>query len=143
MVANPAGYQIIYDGGCPNIISGKAREAVSGGWLVAASGGVVSSGANSFNPQTDLLFAQADVTNFTGVVLAKAGSNETISVATKGAFLITCANTTSAGQPVVCNGANAVVTISTGSLAATQYPIGRSLTVAGSEGYALVEIGRS
>jgi len=137
MAANPAGYQIIYDGGAPSIISGKAREAVSGGWLVASSGGVVSSGANSFNPQTDLMFAQASGLNFTGVVLANAGSNETVSVATKGAFLLTSAGTTSAGTTVVCNGANAVLTATTAG-----HLIGRSLTVAGSEGYALVEVGR-
>lgn len=143
MAANPAGYQIIYDGGAPSIISGKAREAVSGGWLVFSSGGVVSSGANSFAPLTDLMFAQASGAYFTGVVLANAGSNEAVSVATKGAFLITSAGTCSAGHPVSCNGANAVKDILTGSLAVTAYPVGRSLTVAGSEGYALIEVGRS
>jgi len=137
MVANPAGFVQIYDGGCPDIISGRAREAVSGGWLLASSGGAVSSGANSFDPSTDLMFAQASGLNFTGVALHNAGSNEVVSVATRGAYILTSAGTTSAGMTVVCNGANAVLTATTAG-----HLIGRSLTVAGSEGYALVQIGR-
>lgn len=143
MVVNPAGYQVIYDGGAPNIISGRAREALVAGDLVASSGGAVSSGANSFDPTTDLLFAEASGANFTGVVLAAAASGADVAVATTGAFLITSAGTCNAGQPVSCNGANAVKTILTGSQAVLPQPIGRALTVAGSEGYALIEVGRS
>lgn len=136
MVLNPAGFVPIMDGGNPRIISGKAREAISGGQLVFSSGGTVSSGANSFDPSTDILFATgASGISFTGIALHNAGSNSTVSVAQAGAYIVTCAGTSVAGATVVANGADAVVT---GTAAGTV--IGRALTAAGSEGYILVEL---
>ena len=49
MAVNSAGYQPVFDWGAPKIISAVAREAISGGQLVFASGvsNAVSSGINS------------------------------------------------------------------------------------------------
>jgi len=136
MVLNPAGFVPIMDGGNPRIISGKAREAISGGQLVFCSGGIVSSGANSFDPSTDILVCTgASGISFNGIALHNAGSNSTISFAQRGAYIITAAGTTVAGATVVANGGDAVVT---GTAAGTV--VGRALTAAGSEGYLLVEL---
>ena len=138
MVLNPAGFQPLYDGGSPKIISGRAREVISGGQLVSLSGGTVSSGANSFDPKTDLLFHVSTVSglDFVGIALANAGSNGVVSVATEGTYILTSAGTIVAGRTVVANGGDAVVQ---GTAAGTV--IGRALTAAGSEGYVAVSLG--
>ena len=142
MVLNPAGYVPIFDFGAPKIISGRARAAISGGQFVVVSGAsaVVSSGANSFDPKTDMLFSVTAVSglDFTGIALSTVGSNEPLSVAVEGSFIVTSAGTVTAGRTVVSNGGDAVVD---GTTAGTV--IGRAYATAGSEGYTLVHIGRS
>ena len=143
MVLNPAGVQMVADGGAPRIITGTARVALSGGMLVAASGAsaAVSSGANSF-ATTDITFdATGSGALFTGVCLttADSGTSSYVSVATRGTFILTAAGTVAAGRKVVANGAHAVIQqVGTGSQ--FDEPIGRALTGAGSEGYVLVDI---
>jgi hypothetical protein len=140
MVANPAGFQIVFDYGAPRIISGYAREAVSGGWLVASSGAaaVVSSGANSF-ATADLSFhALASGTDFTGVAMHNAASGALVSVCIGGAVIATSAGTIVAGRQVGANGNHAIIETATAGRC-----IGRALTSAGSEGYCLFEIGRA
>ena len=141
MVLNPAGYVPVLDFGAPRIISGRAREAISGGQLVfcsgAAAAAVVSSGANSFNPVTDILFATgASGTNYVGIAIQTVGSNSSLSVATAGVHIITAAGTIVGGRTVVANGGDAVAE---GTAAGTV--IGRALCPAGSEGYVLVDLG--
>jgi hypothetical protein len=141
MVLNPAGYQPVLDYGAPQIISGRAREAISGGQLVYLSGttGVTSSGVNSFDPTADFLFAtNASGTQFTGVAVANAGSNESVSVATNGCLIITAAGAINATNTVTANGGHAVVAATTAGQV-----IGRALTSAGSEGYTIVQLGRN
>lgn len=142
MVANPAGFQPVFDYGAPAIISGRAREAVSGGWFVTASGvaGVISSGINSFDPTADLMFsADGSGASFTGIALHNAGSNSPISVAVNGVHIVTSAGTIVAGQVVGANGGHAVVPLLSGSAAGNI--IGRALASAGSEGYTLLKLG--
>lgn len=138
MAQNPLGAVVIYDFGAPRIISGRAREAISGGQLVFTSGaaGVVSSGANSFDPKTDLLFATgASGAAFTGIALANAGSNESLSVAIDGVFSLSADGTVTAANPVIVGGNDAVATgVTAGQV------IGRALSSATSGNYALVHI---
>ena len=142
-IGNPAGAVIYYDGGAPRIITGYARaQTVSGGVLVFASGatGVVSSGLNSL-VSSDLLFAiNASGTLFNGIALQTGGSNEPISVATRGAFVLVCNGSVDPGSLVECNANNAVRScyLYTGSEAHTD--IGRALTAGASGGYALIDI---
>lgn len=152
MVLNTSGYVPIFDFGQPEIISGRAREAISGGEFVTTSGAnnLVSSGANSFNPTTDLLFiTDASGNQVVGVALANAGSNENISVAVGGAVISTADGTVSAGGPVVSRGLNSISNpqrlgsqsaVSAGS--GVELYIGRALTPAASGGHALWIIGK-
>src|SRR3990167_2996489 len=140
MVLNPAGAVPLFDFGNPRIISGRAREAISGGELVwlsgAAAAAEISSGANSF-ATADLKFATgASGLQFTGVALNNAGSNSNVSVAVDGVFIVTAAGNILEGRTVVANGGHAVAE---GTAAGTV--IGRALTSAGSEGYVAVHIG--
>jgi len=143
-IGNPAGAVITYDGGAPRIITGLARaQTISGGVFVFASGasGVVSSGLNSL-ATSDLLFSiDASGAQFNGICLQDVGSNEAISVVTRGTFLLVCNGNTAPGVLVKCDGNNAVLPV--GSLAgnlAAQTPIGRAVTQGASGGYILVDI---
>lgn len=145
MAFNPAGAVRIHDGGAPKIITGYAREALSGGQLAYSSGtttAAVSSGLNSFVP-TDILFAQAaSGGEFNGVVITpNVGSNNPVAVALDGVFILTAAGNITPGNKIATDGGNAV--IQTGSAAAnltSMRHIGRALTGAGSEGYVIANI---
>jgi hypothetical protein len=140
MVANPAGFQVVFDYGSPRILTGYAREALSGGWCVVASGaaGTVSSGANSY-AASDLKFhSVGSGTDFTGVAMHNAASGALVSVCVGGAVILTSAGTIVAGRKVGVNGGHAVVETATAGR-----DVGRALTDAGSEGYCLVMIGQA
>lgn len=131
MVVNTLGYVPVLDFGAPRIISGRAREVISGGELVSLSGAtaVVGSGASSFNPTTDLLFVtDASGLAFTGVAIANAGSNENLSVAIDGVIISTCdTDATLPSLTVASKGVNSVGVATTAG-----HVIGRSLTSAAS-----------
>jgi hypothetical protein len=96
MTVNSLGYQNLTDGGTPRIITGYAKEVISGGQLLGASGaaGVVSSGLSSFASSDIELFHIVDVTdgasspNFVGVALQTVASGAPLSFATRGSFLL-------------------------------------------------------
>ena len=138
MVLNPLGFQQVFDWGAPKIISGRAREAISGGQLVFSSGAaaVVTSGVSSF-ATSDLLFATgANGVNFNGVALNTVGSNGLVSVATGNiAIISTAAGTIVSGRLIQANTGDAVLALVSGSEAGNV--VGRALTSAGSEGYCL------
>ena len=145
MAQNPAGYVPVFDGGAPRIISGYAREAMSGGQLAYSSGtttAAVSSGLNSF-VSTDILFAVgASGAEFNGIVVTStAGSNSPVAVATRGMFICTADGNITPGNHVMTQGGNAVAQVGSvaGNVTSTRI-IGRALTGAGSEGYAIVNI---
>lgn len=140
---NPVGYVPVFDGEVPRTFTGYAREAISGGELVFASGadGVVSSGANSF-ATTDLLFATgASGAQYFGVALANAGSNEAVTVATRGAVILKTNGTVTPSFPVLTDGNQSVA--NAGSVAgnlAHQRIVGRAVTGAASGGYVIVDL---
>lgn len=143
---NPVGYVPVMDGGNPRIISGRAAGAVSGGALVYASGAAnnVSSGTNSFVTSDIAFLTAASGGNFTGVALQTVASGAVLSVATRGAMILLADGTVTASNVVSTAGANAVA--NSGSVAgnlAHQRTVGRAYTSAGSEGYAIVDVGRS
>ena len=137
-IGNPVGYVPVADGGNPGIISGRARAALSGGTFAFASGAadVVSSGLNSFDPTTDLLFANgASGNQWTGIVTQSAASGASVSLATKGKILVLAENTVTAGQSVSTGGANGVLNGATAGQA-----IGRVLTSATSGGFTIIDL---
>ena len=132
-------YRPVLDGGVPRSITGKAREAISGGQLVfcsGAAGQVNISGLTGFT-SADVEFAvSASGLLFTGIAMHNAGSDSYLSVATKGTFIIGAETTVTAGTLIETAGVDGVR-----DLATTDNGIGRALTSAGSEGYAVVQIG--
>jgi hypothetical protein len=138
MAVNPAGFVPVYNSNT-EIISGRAREALSGGQFVFISGAadVVSSGLNSFNPKTDLLFAAGGSgTVVTGIVQQNVASGGVVSVMTKGSAIVTAYGTVTAGTTVTTNGDHAVISATTAGAI-----IGRALTSATSGGYAIILLG--
>lgn len=141
-LGNPAGFVQVFDGGAPRIITGYAREIISGGCFVFGSTAqnVVSSGTNSY-ASSDIKFCTNATGNLVnGMAVNTAASGAPVAVCTRGVVICLADGTVTAGAPVVVTGVNAVRDISTGSLAVTMYPVGRALTDAGSEGYCLVHL---
>src|SRR3990167_7607380 len=92
-IGNPAGYVQVFDGGNPRIITGRAGvDIVSGGVFVYASGttGIVSSGINSFVSSDIKFVGDASGLAFNGICVQTTGSNEYMSVATRGVFILQC-----------------------------------------------------
>ena len=128
MPANTNGYVPLFDGGAPRIVTGYAKEAVSGGWFLGASGaaGVVSSGLDSYATTDIELFHTTGSGNFVGIALHNAASRAPVSYATRGTFLVETSGGTNllAGTKVGCNNNDDVIYI--GSAAVTvdgQVPI--------------------
>jgi len=120
MPANTYGYQPIFDGGAPRVITGYAKEAVSGAWFLGASGaaGVVSSGTDSYVTSDIELFHTTGSGNFVGIALHNAASGAPVSVATRGTFLVETSGGTNveAGWLVGCNNDDEVIFIGSHAL---------------------------
>jgi hypothetical protein len=139
MAVNPAGFVPVYGTTNPEIISGRAREALSGGQFVFISGAadVVSSGLNSFNPKTDILFAAGGSnTLFSGIVTQNVASGGIASVQMNGVVNVRAYGTVTAGTTVVCEGTDAVASATTAGAI-----IGRALSSAASGNFALIRLG--
>jgi len=115
MPANTYGYQPLFDGGAPRVITGYAKEAISGAWFLGASGasGVVASGTDSFVTSDIQLFHTTGSGNFVGIALHNAASGAPVSVATRGTFLVEVsgADNVLAGTKVGCNADDEVIYI--------------------------------
>lgn len=150
MAVNPNGIVPVFDFGSPKIISGYAREAISGGWLVFTSGAndVVSSGADSF-ATADVQFAKgATGMSFTGVAMHNAASGAPLSVALDGAFIVRCDGSVFASQPIEVNGNDAVQTLGSTVIPSALHTVGmvgakvgRAITNGTSGNFALVAFG--
>jgi len=145
MAVNPYGYVNLADGGTPRIITGYAKEVISGGQLVGASGaaGVVSSGADSFATTDIEFFHTTGSGNFVGIALHDASSGAPLSVATRGLFLLEVSGTNVlAGHHVGCNNDDEVIFC--GSHALGYSPainkIGRALTTGSDSDFVVVDI---
>lgn len=143
MAVNPNGYVNVADGGTPRIITGYAREVISGGQLVGASGlaNVVNSGTQSFITSDITLYHTTGSGNFVGIALHDAASGAPLSVATRGQFILESSGITEAGLMVACNQLDEVfncVNVSSG--ANTFIAIGRALTAGSDGGYVIVDI---
>ena len=139
MAGNAAGYVCPFDGGNPRIITGKAIEAVSGGWLVIASGAsnTVSSGLNSFVADDIWIAKGASGLAFNGVAIENVESGTYVGVATAGLVIMNADGTVTAGYTVIASEGNDTVQVGT----TAGKVIGRAWTNAASGGYALIQLG--
>ena len=146
-IGNPNGAVMLFDGGAPKGVSGRAfKTVISGGTFCFASGatGVVDSGTSSF-VQADLKFEpNASGAQFNGIALNDAASGAEVTILTHGVFLLQCNATVYGGEMVLCDGENAVASVGgnaeSGGLGA-YYAIGRALTAGASGGFAVIQIG--
>lgn len=152
---NPQGAVCLFDGEVPRTFTGKALLTISGGDFVYCSGApaagaeVVCSGASSFvtsDLQIDLCGTWGQVN---GIALGNAGSDELVTIATRGNYLLKSAGAVSGGTMVtLLSGANTaagfdgVVSVASDESAGSTLPgvIGRALTSAGSDYFCLVSL---
>jgi len=142
MAVNPNGYVPLTDGGTPRIITGYAKEVISGGQLVGASGaaGVVSSGADSFASSDIQFFHTTGSGNFVGVALHDVASGAAMSVATRGTFLLEVSGANvEAGLKVSCNDADEIIAGSNAGLSVLGH-VGRALTCGSDADFVVVDI---
>ena len=145
-IGNTVGYVPLVDGENPRIITGYAREVLSGGVFAFGSSvaDTVSSGLDSF-ATSDLQFSSdASGAAFNGVVVNTTASGAEVAIARQVTILALAAGTVTAGHKVGCDGVNGVH--NTGSFAldaqgaTIDRTIGRALTTATSGNYAVVDI---
>jgi len=144
MVTNSLGFVPIMDGGNPRMITGIAKEAISGGEYVFASGAnnVVSSGANSFVSSDLEIATGASGAQCNGVAIGNAGSTGAIAFMSRGVVLSTANGTVTAGFPLQVDGNNSVANLGSATIAAGTFgkAVGRALTSAASGGHCLVNL---
>lgn len=140
---------VVYDSESPATFTGVATQTISGGQFVYCSGtnGALVTGVTSSFAPTDLKIAVAILADqVNGIALHNqiSGTNNLISIARRGAFLVRASDTVSGGCLVTYSsgGVANIFSASAGSGtipgAAQFLPVGRSLTPADSGGNALV-----
>ena len=141
VTSNPVGAEVLTDGGTPRILTFYAKEVISGGQLVFASGaGAVSSGNSSFT-DTDLECATgASGGQFTGIALQNVASGGVVGVATRGVFFLKANGSVGASFGVQVDGNDSVANTGSRTIDGNEVKIGRALTSASSGGYCLVDI---
>jgi len=145
---NTLGAQVILDGGNPRTFTAKALETISGGFLVNTSGatGDVGSQVSSYVAGDIKVLGAQDAKLCNGIALNNAGSNELVTVATRGAYLMRCAGVVSGGALVKHNASGNVLNwTAPGSTAVTvvqDTTIGRAITTSasGTANFALVSL---
>jgi len=144
---NALGGVVIFDGGNPRTFTAKARETLSGGFLVAVSGATddVGSQASSYADGDLQVFGTQNAKVFNGIALNNAGSNSLVTVATRGAYLMRCAGIVSGGAWVTHNASGNVlnwVGSTSGTSLIENAVVGRAMTTSasGTNYYALVSL---
>ena len=94
---------IVSDGEVPRSFTGRAREVLSGGQFVVISGAanVVGSTVTDFIPGSivvSLISGTVGAWYANGIALHNAGSNQVVSIATRGVYIATSAGVISGGQ---------------------------------------------
>lgn len=142
-MVNPLGLVVNQDFGNPEPITVRAEAIISGGMFVWCSGNsaTVGSQAASFAGPSDVYgITGASGGNFTGIALQTTASGGDCTIVTRGVYHLLANGTVTAGQMVCCDGNDCVKNVPANG-SPTYHGIGRALTTAGSEGYALVKLG--
>ncbi len=144
MSVNPIGYEPITDGGAPRIITAYAKEIISGGQFVGASGaaGVVGSETSSYVSTDITVYLTAGSGNFVGVALHDAASGGVISIATRGSILAAVSgDIVLAGTKVGVNNDSEVVLLGSGILAyRASEDVGRIWTTGSTGDFVILDI---
>ena len=147
ILTNPLGAQVVFDGGIPRTFTARAREVISGGQFVNVSGiADVSSGISSYQDGDITVVGAIDRTICNGIALNNAGSDEVVTIATRGAYLIKAGQIVSGGAQVAHTASGTVANIlNTGSVPLTTMgptPIGRAMTTSasGTDLYSLISL---
>ena len=132
--------------------SGFAREVISGGYIVCASGAddvVNLSGADSFDG-TEVQLATVEgmtsdtvaVQSVVGLAVTTAASGAKVAFVSQGVFVVEAITGITAGYPVsIAGSVNYFNDTATGSLVARYFPVGRALTGASaSDTFAIVRL---
>lgn len=148
-VGNLLGAVVIFDGENPRSFTGTAKETISGGQFVYLSGAVnlipVGSQASSLQ-DGDLVLKVCDTIGYcNGIALNNAATDELVTVARRGDYLIKSAGVISGGQLVTNNGRGDAVSppgmvATSASVGSWIGIVGRAMTNAGSEDYCLVSL---
>jgi len=146
MAVNPNGYVPIADGGAPRIITGYAKEALSGGQFVGGStaAGVVGSGRDSF-VSSDIEFVNSPHGgNFIGIALAAAASGAEVAVAEKGLFIVPTSGTAVmlAGLNVTGTAKSEAAVIGSATINSNEAPrvIGKALTTGSGDDFIVLSL---
>jgi len=136
VLSNPLGAQAIMDGGVPRTITAKALEVVSGGqWVTFSGTALVVSGAESFQSADLTAFGAIDDALCNGLAINNAGSDEWVTVATRGAYLCSAGGIVSGGALVAHNESGCVQNhrgTNSGTSILLDTPVGRALTTSAS-----------
>ena len=146
ILTNDLGAQVVFDGGNPRTFTASAMEVISGGQLVNTSGASndVGSQISSFADGDLKAVGAIDDTLCNGIALNNAGSNELVTIATRGAYLCQAHGIVSGGALVGHNESGGVSNLlAVGSVVETglaRTPIGRAMTTSasGTDLYALI-----
>lgn len=145
ILTNPLGAQVVFDGANPRTFTARAREIISGGQFVNISGiADVSSGISSYADGDLTVVGAINIALCNGIALNNAGSDEVVTIATRGAYLCSAGEIVSGGARVIHNASGAVANfLNTGSVPTTSLghtPIGRALTTSasGTDLYSLI-----
>jgi hypothetical protein len=147
-ITNTLGAQVVFDGEVPRTFTATAREAVSGGQLVATSGatGDVGSSIASYANGDIQVIGASNAKLCNGMALNDAASGALVTVARRGDYLMRSVDVVSGGALIGHDGAHGVRNIlNAGSVPVTTMAdtiIGRAVTTSasGTSNYALVSL---
>ena len=146
ILSNPLGAQCLFDGAAPRTLTAKALEVISGGqWVTFSGTALVVSGVESFQSSDLTAIGAIDDELCNGLAINNAGSDDWVTVATRGAYLCSAEEIVSGGALVHHTESGGVgnwrgTNSGTGTLLDT--PIGRALTTSasGTALYALINL---
>lgn len=146
-ISNTLGAVVIRDGEVPRTFTAKAREVISGGFLVQVSGATGDVGSDSASYATgDLQVVGAqNSTLYNGIALNNADSGGTVTVAVKGAYLMNAGGIVSGGALVTHNASGGVLNWKghvSGTSLISESIVGRAQTTSasGTSNYAMVDL---
>jgi len=146
-ITNPLGAQVVLDGENPRTFTAKALETISGGFLVNTSGATsdVGSQVSSFTTGDVKVVGAQNAKLCNGIALNNAGSNELVTVATRGDYLMRCGGIVSGGAIVTHNASGNISnllssTSGTGVLSDTAIGRAKTTSASGTSLFALVSL---
>lgn len=144
------GLEVVFDGDNPRTFTGIARETISGGQLVVVSGAgnnVIGSSISQYATSDIQVAKIVSPEAVNGIALNTVTSGQVITVATRGAYILGAAGSVLAGRLVEAVDSDNIQTLSSGAVPSALHAkvpgakiIGRAITEAGSEGFALIDL---